>query len=175
MFATAVTHGEAQLLSLTFPGKIKYQIWAGLICRNTCTPHTLPSCWYHLYSQILCPPPQGAESQGMEAAVSSSHLISVAPCSSLPLLHFGATPTGNNPPLISPVWVFLMGSSSSPTTPAWVPFTGFSLSGTGCSIVDPPQGHKSWQQICSSVGFALRRSCQEPAPGSQLSLGIHLL
>jgi len=35
-----------------------------------------------------------------------------------------------------------MGCSSSRTAPAWVPPTGCSPSGTGCSSVGPPRGHK---------------------------------
>jgi len=76
-----------------------------------------------------------------------------------------------------------MGCSSSLTAPAWVPSTGCSPSGTGCSSVGPEWGHKSCQQTCSSMGFSLHRSTgparsllQHGLPmGSQPPLGIHLL
>jgi len=76
-----------------------------------------------------------------------------------------------------------MGCSSSRTTPAWIPFTGCSPSGTGCSSVGPPQGHKPCQQTCSNMGSSLHRSTdpgrsllQRRVPtGSQPHLGIHLL
>jgi len=41
---------------------------------------------------------------------------------------------------------------------------GCSPSGTGCSSVGPPWGHKPCQQTCSSVGSSLHRSWQQPAP-----------
>ncbi|KAK4827417.1 hypothetical protein QYF61_017847 [Mycteria americana] len=100
-------------------------------------------------------------------------------------------------------------SSHSSPAPAWVPHgrqsstnfssvrpshrlqffmncssVGCSPSGTDCSSVGPPQGHKPCQQTCSSVGSSLsmgHRSCQEPAPawashGVTASFGcIHLL
>jgi len=61
--------------------------------------------------------------------------------------------------------------------------TGCSLSGTGCSSVGPPWGHKLCQQTCSGVGSSLhgfagpaRSLPQRGLPtGSQLPLGIHLL
>uniref|UniRef100_A0A8C8A6C9 Caspase activity and apoptosis inhibitor 1 n=1 Tax=Otus sunia TaxID=257818 RepID=A0A8C8A6C9_9STRI len=42
-----------------------------------------------------------------------------------------------------------------PTGDTWVPSPGCSPSGTGCSSVGPPRGHKSCQQTCSSVGSSL--------------------
>jgi len=76
-----------------------------------------------------------------------------------------------------------MGCSSSQTAPAWVPSMGCSPSGTGCSSVGPPWGHKSCQQTCFSVGCSL---CGSTGPGrsllqhrfsvvSQPPSGIHLL
>ncbi|KAK4828209.1 hypothetical protein QYF61_024643 [Mycteria americana] len=67
--------------------------------------------------------------------------------------------------------------------PAWVPSMGCSPSGTDCSSVGPPQGHKSCQQTCSSVGSSLhgptgpaRSLLQHRLPmGSQPPSGIHLL
>uniref|UniRef100_A0A8C0F7B9 Uncharacterized protein n=1 Tax=Bubo bubo TaxID=30461 RepID=A0A8C0F7B9_BUBBB len=56
----------------------------------------------------------------------------------LPLLQCGVPPTGDTPPSTS-----------------WVPSPGCSPSGTGCSSVGPPRGHKSCQQTCSSVGSSL--------------------
>ena len=60
---------------------------------------------------------------------------------------------------------------------------GCSLSGTGCSSVGPPWGHKPCQQTCSGVGSSLHGSAgparsllQHGLPmGSQLPSGIHLL
>jgi len=98
------------------------------------------------------------------------HLLSLPllPPHSLPLLWCGVSPTGD---------------SASRTTPACVPSTGCSPSGTGCCSVGPPRGHKPCQQTCSSVGFSLHRSAgpgrsllQRGLPmGSQLPSGIHLL
>jgi len=48
-----------------------------------------------------------------------------------------------------------MGCSSSRAAPAWVPSMGCSRSGTGCSSMGPPWGHKSCQQTCSSMGSSL--------------------
>jgi len=58
----------------------------------------------------------------------------------LPLLQRGVPPMGDSP---------------LRTAPAWVPSTGCSPSGTGCSSVGPPQGHKFCQQTCSGMGFSL--------------------
>jgi len=61
--------------------------------------------------------------------------------------------------------------------------TGCSPSGTGCSSMGPPWGHKPCQQTCSSVGSSLHRStgpgrsliqCGLPM-GSQPPSGIQLL
>jgi len=74
-----------------------------------------------------------------------------------------------------------MGCSSSQTAPAWVPSTGCSPSGKGCSSMGPPRGHKPCQQTCSSVGSPLHRSWQQHAlvralHGVTASFGcIHLL
>jgi len=85
-----------------------------------------------------------------------------------PLLQFGAPPMGDSPPLISPVLVLP---------------TGCSASGTGCSSVDPPRGHKPCQQTCSIMDSAIHRSTGPArsllqrglSTGSQPPLGIHLL
>jgi len=76
-----------------------------------------------------------------------------------------------------------MGCGSSLAAPAWVLPMGCSLSGTGCSSVGPPWGHKPCQQTFSCVVFSLHRSAgpgggllQSRLPmGSQLPSGIHLL
>lgn len=60
----------------------------------------------------------------------------------LPLLQHGVTPAGNSPPQSSPTWVLPKGCSSSWTAPVWVPSTVCSPSGTGCSSVSSPRGHK---------------------------------
>ena len=60
---------------------------------------------------------------------------------------------------------------------------GCSPSGTGCSSMGPPQGHKPCQQTCSSMGSSLHgatglgRSMFQHGHsiGSQLPLGIPLL
>jgi len=76
-----------------------------------------------------------------------------------------------------------MGDSSPRTAPAWVLPAGCSPSGTECSSVGPPRGHKFCQQACSSMGSSLHgftglaRSLLQHglAMGSQLPSGIHLL
>jgi len=75
----------------------------------------------------------------MGVVVSSSHIVSAVSSSSLPLL----------------CEVPLTGNSSPQTAPALVPSVGCSPSGIGCSSVGPPQGHKSCQQTCSSMGCSL--------------------
>ena len=75
------------------------------------------------------------------------------------------------------------GCSSSWTVPACVLPMGCSPSGTGCSSMGPPQGHKPWQQTCSGMGFSFHGSTgpgrillQHGLPtGSQPPSGIHLL
>ena len=62
---------------------------------------------------------------------------------------------------------FSMGCSSSQTAPAWVLPTVCSPSGTGCSSVGPPLGHKPCQQNLLWHGVLspwVRRSWQGPAP-----------
>jgi len=63
-----------------------------------------------------------------------------------------------------------MSCSSSRTAPAWVLSTGCSPSGTHCSSVGPPQGHRSCQKTCSCMISASwgNSSCQEPAPACTL-------
>ncbi|KAK4821748.1 hypothetical protein QYF61_000809 [Mycteria americana] len=69
------------------------------------------------------------------------------------------------------------------TIELWKRLPGRSPSGTDCSSVGPPLGHKSCQKTCPSVGSFSQgpRSCQEPAPvwalhGVTASFGhIHLL
>lgn len=149
MCATAVTHGGAQLLSLMFPDKIKCQIWAGLLCRNTFTPYTSHHPLLLISSLLPNSPPSSPQCRGSGdrgySQFRDTLYLSLLPPHALPLLHFRVTPAGSNPPLISPMWVFPMSCSSSPTALAWVPSTGCSPSGTGCSMVDPPRGHKSCQ------------------------------
>jgi len=90
---------------------------------------------------------------------------------------------GDSSPQTSPTWVLPTGCSSSQTAPVWVPSTGCSPSGTGCSSLGPPRGHKSCQQTCSGVGSSLHGSAgpassllQRRLPtGSQLPSGIHPL
>lgn len=62
--------------------------------------------------------------------------------------------------------------TGGPSTPAWAP---------PCSNMGSLWGHKSWQQICSSIGFSLHGSidptqlqCKFPL-GSEPPLGILLL
>jgi len=90
------------------------------------------------------------------------------PPHTLPLLHHEVPP---------------MGCSSPQTAPAWILSTRYSPSGAGCSIVGPPQGHKSCQQTCSNLGSCLQGStgpgrslfqCGLPT-GSLPPSGIHLL
>jgi len=76
-----------------------------------------------------------------------------------------------------------MGCSSSRTAPVWVPSTGCSPSGTGCSSMGPPWHHKPCQQTFSSRGSSLHGSAgpgrsllqRGLSMGSQLPSGIHLL
>ncbi|KAK4810725.1 hypothetical protein QYF61_007699 [Mycteria americana] len=97
----------------------------------------------------------------------------------LPLLQHGVPPTGDSPPRTSPMWVLPTGCSSSQTAPAWVPSMGCSPSGTDCSSVGPPQGHRSCQQTCSSVGSSLHGvtgPASKPAPEwAPLSTGSQVL
>jgi len=58
-----------------------------------------------------------------------------------------------------------MACSFSRNAPVWVLPMGCSPSGTGCSSVGPPQGHKPCQKTCSSVGFSLHGST---GPGRSL-------
>jgi len=115
----------------------------------------------------------------MGVTVSSSHIVSAAPSSSgaglLTLCSCSST-----------TWDTVLHelfTSSSQIAPAWVASTGCSPSGTGCSSVGPPRGHKPCQQTCSSVGSSLHGSTgpgrsllQHGLPtGSQSPSGIHLL
>jgi len=50
------------------------------------------------------------------------------------------------------------GCSSTGTAPAWVRSTGCSPSGTKCSSVGPPQGHKPCQQTYSSMDSSVHGS-----------------
>jgi len=67
--------------------------------------------------------------------------------------------------------------------PSMGPSHRCSPSGTGCSIVGSPWGHRPCQQTCSGVGSSIYRSTgsgrsllQHKLPmGSQLPSGIHLL
>jgi len=93
----------------------------------------------------------------MGVTVSSSHVVFAAPSSS----------EGGLLTLFpcSSMKVPLTGDSSPQTAPAWVPSTGFISSGTGCSSVGPPQGHKPCQQTCSGMGSSLHGSTD---PGRSL-------
>ncbi|KAM9590846.1 uncharacterized protein ACIBXB_005895 [Morphnus guianensis] len=152
-------------------------------------PPPLPSSRAQLHSRILYQPPSGTGGQGMGFTVSSSHVIFCRfillrgrTHHTLPLLQRGVPPTGDSPPRTSPTWVLPTGCSSSRTAPAWVLSTVCSPSGTDCSSVGPPRGHKSCQKICS-VGSSLHRSAgparsllQRRVPtGSQPPSGTHLL
>jgi len=94
--------------------------------------------------------------------VSSSHIVSDAPSSSGRRLLI-LFPGSNVRSLFRETVLhkllqcesFPQGHSSSLTAPAWVPSTWCSSSGTGCSSVGPPWGHKPCQQTCSGVGFSL--------------------
>ena len=48
-----------------------------------------------------------------------------------------------------------MGCSSSRTAPVWVPSTGCTPSGTGCSSMDPPRGRKPCQKTCPGMDSSL--------------------
>jgi len=63
------------------------------------------------------------------------------------------------------MWVLPTGYSYSQTAPSWVLSRSGSPSGIGCSSVGPPQGHRSCQQTCSSVGYSLHGST---GPGRSL-------
>jgi len=90
----------------------------------------------------------------MGVAVSSLSLP-LFPPHTLPLLQCGVPSTGD---------------SSSQTAPAWVLPTGCSPSGTGCSSVGPPRGHKPCQQTCSGAGSSLSTGPQA-LPGACSSAG----
>ncbi|KAM9599800.1 uncharacterized protein ACIBXB_003644 [Morphnus guianensis] len=157
--------------------------------QNTCPP-PLPSFQAQLHSQILFLPHPAA--QGDRDGVYDQFITRYFCCfiilrgrthHTLPLLQCGVPPTGDSPPRTSPMWVLPMGCSSSRTAPAQVPSTACSPSGAHCSSVGPPQGHKSCQKTCSSVGSSLHASAgparsllQRGVPtGSQPPLGTHLL
>ena len=101
----------------------------------------------------------------------------------LALLQHGLPPMGDSSTWASPMWVLPTGCSFSQTASAWFPSTGCSPSGTECSSVSPPQGHKTCQKTYSSTSFSLPGStgparsllwCRLPT-GSQPLLGIHLI
>ena len=84
------------------------------------------------------PPPPPERRRGTGNGACGTLSLPLRPPDALALLQRGVPPTGDSPP---------------PTAPAWVLPRGCSPSGTGCSSVGPPQGHKSCQQSCSSAGF----------------------
>ena len=93
--------------------------------------------------------------------------LPLLPPHSLPLLQRGVSPSGDSSPRSSPTWVLPMRCSPS---------------GTGCSSMGPPQGHKPCQQTCSRVGSSFHGAtgparsllqCKLPK-GSQPASGILL-
>jgi len=93
----------------------------------------------------------------MGAAVSSSHVVSAAPSSSAGGL-----------------------LTLCPCSSVKIPLGGGSSSGTGCSSVGPPRGHKPFQQTCfssvhGSAGPGRGLLQCGLVTGSQLPSGIHLL
>lgn len=76
----------------------------------------------------------------------SSFLLSGRTPHTFPLLQQGVSPTGQNLPQVSPVWVLPMGCSSSQTTWLWVPSKGCTSSGADCPSVGPLQCHKSFRK-----------------------------
>jgi len=101
----------------------------------------------------------------------------------LPLLQRGVTPMGDSSPQNVPKWVLPTSSSSSQTAPECVPSTRCSPSGTDCSSMGPPRGHKSCQQTRSSVTSSVHRPTGPArsllqcglSVGSQPPSGVHLL
>ena len=93
--------------------------------------------------------------QFITCCVCHSFLLRGRTAHTLPQLQCEVPLMGDSSPQTSPGWVLPMGSSSSWTAPVYVPSTGCSPSGIGCSSVGPPQGDKCCQQICSSVGSSL--------------------
>lgn len=78
-------------------------------------------------------------------------LRSVRHCSGrqiLPLLWCGILHMGDSSLWASPTWVHPKGNNSPPTGPTCVIFFhGYSHSGTACSSVGPPQGHKPYPHL----------------------------
>ena len=126
----------------------------------------------------------------MGVAVSSSHVVSATPCSSgeglltlCPCSSMGSIPREAvpNEPLQHEPFPRAAALYELPQRGS-LP-KGCSPSGTDCSIVGPPWGHKLCQQTCSVVGFSLHGStgpgrsllhCGLP-PGSQPPSGMPLL
>lgn len=123
----------------------------------------------------------------MRIVVSSSLIVSITPSSSREglLALFPCSSMGSIPQAIVFYELlkhepFLQGLSSSWTAPLWVLSVGCIPVGTNCSSAGCPS-HKSFQQICSTVGSHLHMSCQKPASawashGVPASFGhLHLL
>jgi len=78
--------------------------------------------------------------------------LSLLPPQAIALLQHRVPPTGYSPSVSSPTRLLAMVCSSSRTTLAWVLSMRQSPSGTDCSNVGPPWGHKSCQKTCSGMG-----------------------
>jgi len=125
----------------------------------------------------------------MGTAGSSSHVVSAAPSSSgrglLTLCPCSSVRSLSRETVLHKLLQCesFLKAAALHKLPQWVLPAGCSSSGTGCSSVGPPQGHKPSQQTCSGMGSSLHRSrgpgrslLQRGLPmGSQPPSGIHLL
>jgi len=126
----------------------------------------------------------------MGAAISSAHAGSAAPSSSggglLTLCHCSSVGSLSQETVLHKLLQresFPRGAALHTLPQRGSLPTGCSPSGTGCSSVGPPRGHKPCQQTCSGVGSSLHSSAgpgrsllQRGLPtGSQLPSSIHLL
>jgi len=133
---------------------------------------------------FLPPPAEQRRGTGMEVAVSSSHLVSAAPSSSRGEL-ITLFPCST---VKSLSWETILHKLLQHESFPWAAalhelLQGFSPSGTGCSSVGPPRGHKPRQKTCAGMGSSFHGStgpgrslfqCRLPLE-SQPPLGTHLL
>lgn len=82
----------------------------------------------------------------------------------LPLLQCEVPPMRHCPSQTSPMWIHLMGCSTSQTAPAWVLFTRYDCSEINYSIMGSPKIHRS----CQKTFFCKDSSSQSAFPARSL-------
>ena len=122
----------------------------------SCSSGTQLQSWFSL----PCPwAMQKDRELGLQSGCHTAPVFSAAPSSSHSyLFQHGFPPKGDSPPWNSSLRIPPTGCISSWTAPMWLSSTECSPSGTRCSRVRLPQGHKSCQQTCSSMGSSLHGS-----------------